>query len=437
MGLNSLITHTGANKGAYNYGVYSKAEMAGTGGYDGVFYGGYLEGRYSGSGTNASWSSLYGSQSKAKVNTGSSGDLGYVIGNNVSAEILSATADVQWLQGQHTTVKLTDGNISGAIAVNMLDFDYVAGNVDGDFAYLQIQQDPFDYGSFVTGTARAINSDSALPSVFAGSVEASTLKVSGGTGDEGTLSWNVNEATMDLQSGGVTYQLGQEVAPLVRNSSGSTIVNGTPVMFAGTLGNSGRILVAPAVADGTIPSSYILGVTTEDILNGADGHVTWFGKVRGITTNGSNYGETWSDGDVVYVSPTTAGYLTNVKPQAPNLQIFVGVVVNSHPNNGTLFTRPSWRSSLEDLDDVNGTAATVSGQILVWDNDLSVFDFTSNINDYALKSEGYTVATLPAGVVGKTAYVTDATTPTYLGTLTGGGAVACPVFYNGSAWVSH
>lgn len=50
---------------------------------------------------------------------------------------------------------------------------------------------------------------------------------------------------------------------------------------------------------------------------------------------------------------------------------------------------------------------------------------------------GYTVATLPtAPSTGATAYVTDATTPTYLGALTGGGAVVCPVFYNGSAWVS-
>ena len=36
---------------------------------------------------------------------------------------------------------------------------------------------------------------------------------------------------------------------------------------------------------------------------------------------------------------------------------------------------------------------------------------------------GYTVATLPAaGTAGRTAYVTDATAPTYLGELTGGGA---------------
>lgn len=50
--------------------------------------------------------------------------------------------------------------------------------------------------------------------------------------------------------------------------------------------------------------------------------------------------------------------------------------------------------------------------------------------------KSYTVATLPTGVEGMRAYVTDATAPTYLGTLTGGGAVKCPVFYNGTAWVS-
>lgn len=59
------------------------------------------------------------------------------------------------------------------------------------------------------------------------------------------------------------------------------------------------------------------------------------------------------------------------------------------------------------------------------------------ISDSTVRLKGYTVATLPSGATqGDTAYVTDATTPTYLGALTGGGAVVCPVFYNGTAWVS-
>lgn len=53
-----------------------------------------------------------------------------------------------------------------------------------------------------------------------------------------------------------------------------------------------------------------------------------------------------------------------------------------------------------------------------------------------IKTGGYTVATLPAGVTGDRAYVTDATAPTYLGALTGGGVVVCPVFKNATTWVS-
>ena len=50
---------------------------------------------------------------------------------------------------------------------------------------------------------------------------------------------------------------------------------------------------------------------------------------------------------------------------------------------------------------------------------------------------GYTVATLPAaGIAGRRTYVTDAVLPTYLGALTGGGSVICPVFDDGTQWVS-
>lgn len=48
--------------------------------------------------------------------------------------------------------------------------------------------------------------------------------------------------------------------------------------------------------------------------------------------------------------------------------------------------------------------------------------------------KGYTVAGLPAGVLGATAFVTDAVACTFLTTVTGGGAVNCPVFYDGTTW---
>ena len=203
----------------------------------------------------------------------------------------------------------------------------------------------------------------------------------------GVASWNTVEDTLDIQATNQTTQVGQELSPLYRNMTGSTITNGTPVMFAGSVGASGRIKIQKAIANGTIPAKYIIGLTTEDIANGSDGHVTWFGKVRGLNTSGTPYGEVWADGDVLYVSPTTAGYLTKTPPNAPNLQITVAAVVFANPAAGTLFIRPTFESKMSDMDDVNGTALTTSGQIPVWNQTASYFDFTKNINDYATDTE--------------------------------------------------
>lgn len=100
-----------------------------------------------------------------------------------------------------------------------------------------------------------------------------------------------------------------------------------------------------------------------------------------------------------------------------------------------------------------------SGNSTIWNFTASNFDFSptaDNVRDVGASatrvramysylvdcqtirtSTAYTVATLPAaGNAGRRAYVTDATSPTWLGTLTGGGAVKCPVFDNGTAWVA-
>lgn len=82
-----------------------------------------------------------------------------------------------------------------------------------------------------------------------------------------------------------------------------------------------------------------------------------------------------------------------------------------------------------------GVTGTLTTRLTIDGNGIATFAIPPKV-------PSYTVATLPAtaatgAVVGAHAYVTDATAPTYLGALTGGGAVVCPVFYNGAAWVSH
>lgn len=49
---------------------------------------------------------------------------------------------------------------------------------------------------------------------------------------------------------------------------------------------------------------------------------------------------------------------------------------------------------------------------------------------------GFTVATLPAGIVGQRTFVTDALAPAFGVALVGGGGVVIPAFFNGGAWIA-
>lgn len=59
------------------------------------------------------------------------------------------------------------------------------------------------------------------------------------------------------------------------------------------------------------------------------------------------------------------------------------------------------------------------------------------ISTTVVRLKGYTVATLPAGTQGDTAFVTDALAPAFLAVIVGGGAVITPVFYNGTNWIGY
>lgn len=173
------------------------------------------------------------------------------------------------------------------------------------------------------------------------------------TPEVGDIVWNATDGTIDVGlPNGVTMQVGQEMFFLARNQTGSTIPNGTVVMFAGALGNSGRLLMQPAIASAVIPPVYVMGVVTHDVPSGANGYVTEFGLVRSIDTRGG--AEDWQDGDILYVSNVTAGAMTNVAPVAPAPAISVAAVTNA-ATNGNVFVRPTFPSAISNLSDVRVT----------------------------------------------------------------------------------
>jgi predicted heme/steroid binding protein len=166
----------------------------------------------------------------------------------------------------------------------------------------------------------------------------------------GTMFWSVDDETVDLvMDAAVTQKIGQETLYLVKNQTGTAIPKGTVVRADGTVGASGRILIAPFLANGTFPSKFCIGVTTETIANGADGFVTAFGKIRQINT------ASFPNGTVLYASPTSAGGFTATAPQAPNNIVTVAIVINSSTNNGAIFVRPTFSSNINEDEGVKIT----------------------------------------------------------------------------------
>lgn len=190
----------------------------------------------------------------------------------------------------------------------------------------------------------------------------------------GTLCWDPLDQTLNIaHPGGVTQQVGQVSYALVRNRTGSTILNGTPVMFAGAeedLGFGSRLLVAPIVANGTFTSLYGLGVASQDILDDGDGLVIVWGKLKNVNTSAFNIG------DVLYADPFSTGGLTNIKPTAPNNVIPFAAVLSSNTTSGEIFVRPTieqrqYFGRFSKLNDATANGVNVATPIVFETTDIS------------------------------------------------------------------
>lgn len=183
------------------------------------------------------------------------------------------------------------------------------------------------------------------------------------------VQWNQDDGTMDVGLyGGSVLQVGQEMMFYSKNTSGSLIPNGTPVMFTGTVGASGKLTFGLAIADGSVPADYMMGVTTQDIANNDFGYVTNFGLVRGFNTTGAPYGEVWNDGDLLYFGAAAPGTWTKVQPIAPRIDVPVAVVVNAGSGgSGSVFVRMTIAESLARLQDVY-VSGLANGDLLQYDS---------------------------------------------------------------------
>lgn len=180
-------------------------------------------------------------------------------------------------------------------------------------------------------------------------VQTPSLQITGGVGSQGTMQWDTHEESISVVLNGTTSHINHDTFYHIRNTTGSTIPKGTPVYANGTVGGSGKITVAPFIADGSIPARLLLGVTTEDIGNNTNGKVADFGRINNFNTSA------WNDGDILWASETVAGGWTATEPVAPNLKLAIAFVAYSHSNNGILYVRYTEGHRIVDAHDVEIT----------------------------------------------------------------------------------
>ena len=227
--------------------------------------------------------------------------------------ILDYTDQVISVNGQQGVVSLAIEDILGFENVltetdinTLLKLNTIIGDATlGDAA---------DFATAAQGllAATAVQPDGSVPIT-----KAKFTSVEDPPHDPGTIHYDAREGgafKAHVDEPDVALSLGEEQWKTVRNDTGLTIADGTPVYISGYAGGIAQI--TEAIADGEL----VIGLVTHSIETGTIGKVTISGRVSGPDFS------LFAVNDLLYVSPTVVGELTNVKPLWPDQTISVGTV---------------------------------------------------------------------------------------------------------------
>ena len=286
------------------------------------------------------------------------------VANNITNEQSGLSPDkIQLIKSGTASGKLKISNITSPNNVT-LEFP---NKPTGSYTIATTADIPSVSG-LVPYTGATQNVDLGEHELKAGQVEFDQTPT--GTAGVAVMRWNDADGTIDLglKGGNVTLQLGQEQLVRVVNKTATNInlleANYQAVRVTGAQGQRLKVDLAQATND--VLSAETIGLVTETINNNQEGFITTSGLVRGINTTGSLQGETWADGDVVYLSSTTAGRITNVKPSAPNHLVIIGYVVSAHATQGSVFVKVDNGYKLDELHNV-AISTPLNNQSLVYE----------------------------------------------------------------------
>ena len=193
----------------------------------------------------------------------------------------------------------------------------------------------------------------------------------------GATEWNntLGSSQTLLKGGAVILKNGVDLVARVVNkvipNTTLTKANYQVVKVSGASGQ--RLAIDLAQANTDLNSADTLGIVIETIATNQEGFILTVGQIEDINTTGSLQAETWVDGDVLYLSPTTAGKITNIKPTGATGHIVIlGYVEYSHASQGKIYIKIMNGWELDELHNVYITSVA-NKQLLSYDSATSLW----------------------------------------------------------------
>jgi hypothetical protein len=177
------------------------------------------------------------------------------------------------------------------------------------------------------------------------------------------------------------------------------------------------------LADGDPNSATTIGITAESISNNSSGFIITAGLLTGVNTSA------FAEGDVLWLSSTSSGDITNTRPTQPAHGVRIGYCIKSSAGAGIIYVDILNGFELEELHDVLITSPA--------DNSFLVYESSSSL----WKDEGPSDAKTSIGLGNVTnnaqtqAAIVPNTTPSAGQVLVGnaGGTAYAPVAMSGDA----
>lgn len=162
----------------------------------------------------------------------------------------------------------------------------------------------------------------------------------------GRIHWDADAETLEIDTDitDTHIQIGQEVLLKVSNKSGIDIPDGKVVYVTGAQGDKPTVAMAHA---GHMTAITTIGMTTSYISDNGNGYVTMIGLVHGLNTSG------YTEGSLLWLSDTTSGDTTDIRPSAPSIEYAIGIVTRSHATEGIIAVKGKLIPRLSWLSDVS------------------------------------------------------------------------------------